>query len=70
MKTRYEHRPGLFGVAAITAGCAAKNRKTQTQGLLTAPARENHKHSESQSEPATIEKFEALTVKPDAVKWL
>ena len=55
MKTRYEHRPGLFGLASIAAGCAAKNRETQTQGRLTAPAGENHKQSESQSEPATTE---------------
>jgi len=60
MKTRYEHRPGLFGLASIAAGCAAKNRKTQTQGLLTAPTGENYKHSESQSEPATTEKFEPV----------
>jgi hypothetical protein len=49
MKIRYEHRPGLFGLAAIASGCAAKNRETQTRGLLTARAGENHKHSESQS---------------------
>jgi hypothetical protein len=55
MKTRYEHRPGLFGLVSIAAGCAAKNRETQTRGLLTAPAGENYKHSESQSEPATTE---------------
>jgi hypothetical protein len=60
MKTQYEHRPGLFGLASIAAGCAAKNRETQTQGRLTTPARENHKHSESQSEPATTEKFEPV----------
>jgi hypothetical protein len=60
MKTRYEHRPGLFGLASIAAGCAAKNRETQTRGLLSAPARENHKQSESQSEPATTEKFEVV----------
>ena len=55
MKTRYEHRPGLFGLASIAAGCAATNRETQTRGVVTGPAGENHKRSESQSEPATIE---------------
>jgi hypothetical protein len=55
MKTRYEHRPGLFGLASIAAGSAAKNRETQTQARLTAPAGEIHKQSESQSEPATTE---------------
>jgi hypothetical protein len=58
MKTRYEHRPGLFGLGSIAAGCAAKDRETQTRGFLTAPARENYKHSESQSEPATTEKID------------
>jgi hypothetical protein len=24
MKRKYEHRPGLFGLASIAAGCAAK----------------------------------------------
>jgi hypothetical protein len=55
MKTRYEHRPGLFGLASIAAGCAAKNCETQTPGLLTAPTGEDYKHSESQSEPTTTE---------------
>ena len=56
MKTRYEHRPGLFGLASIAAGCAAKNRETETQGLLTAPAGKNQKQSELQSERETTEK--------------
>jgi len=55
MKTRYEHRPGFFGLVSIAAGCAAKDREMQTRELLTAPVRENYKHSESQSEPATTE---------------
>ena len=55
MKRKYEHRPGLFGLASIAAGCAAKNRETQTRGPLTATAREVYKQSESQSEPASAE---------------
>ena len=55
MKIRYEHRPGIYGLASIAAGCAAKNSETHTRGLLTAPAGENHKQSESPSEPTTTE---------------
>ena len=31
MKTKYEHRPGLFGLASIAAGCAARNYEKRTQ---------------------------------------
>ena len=59
MKTRYEHRPGLFGLVSIAAGCAAKNREMQTRELLRAPPGENYKHSESQSESATTENLKS-----------
>ena len=57
MKKRYEHRPGLFGLASIAAGYAPKNRQTQTRGLLTAAAGEIYEQSESQSEPASAENW-------------
>jgi hypothetical protein len=55
MKTRYEHRPGLFGLASIAAGCASRNRDTGTHKGSTAPAGEKHNRSESKSEPGTTE---------------
>ena len=31
MKRKYEHRPGLFGLATIAAGCAPKDREERTK---------------------------------------
>jgi hypothetical protein len=36
MNTKYEHRPGLFGLASIAAGCAAKNDANRSEGNSTA----------------------------------
>lgn len=51
MKRIYEHRPGLFGLASIAAGCAAKDYDTRTQGDSTAAQGHSQVQSESQSEP-------------------
>ena len=31
MKNKYEHRPGLFGLASIAAGYAVKDRKDRSK---------------------------------------
>ena len=56
MKTKYEHRPGLFGLASIAAGCAAKNHENRSQENSTARRGEqsnaNSARLEKQSNPS------------------
>ena len=51
MKKKYEHRPGLFGLASIAFGCAAKDEVARGQRnptLLHGPNEvENDRRSES-----------------------
>ena len=51
MKKTYQHRPGLFGLASIAAGCAAKNREVRSQGDSTAAGGHRQIQTESRSEP-------------------
>jgi hypothetical protein len=46
MKKKYEHPPGLFGLALIAAGCAAKNRERRSEEKSTVARRQ-----ESRSQP-------------------
>ena len=49
MKNIYEHRPGLFGLASIAAGCAAKAREDRTKEKSTVAAEQRRMQSESRS---------------------
>jgi hypothetical protein len=51
MKKTYQHRPGLFGLASIAAGCAAKNREVGSQGDSTGARGHRQLQTESRSEP-------------------
>jgi hypothetical protein len=51
MKRKYEHRPGLFGLASIAAGCAAKDGEARTQRDSTAAHGNSQLQTESRSEP-------------------
>jgi hypothetical protein len=50
MKKQYEHRPGLFGLASIAAGCA-KNREDRNEEKLTVSSGHNQMQSQSRSQP-------------------
>jgi hypothetical protein len=50
MKRKYEHRPGLFGLASIAAGCAAKDGEARTQRDSTATHGNSQIQTESRSE--------------------
>jgi hypothetical protein len=52
MKKKYEHRPGLFGLAYIAAGCAAKNRENRTEQKSTVAGGHSRVQTESRSRPA------------------
>lgn len=41
MKMKYEHRPGLFGLASMAFGCAAKDGKSRKQRNPSLPHRHN-----------------------------
>lgn len=51
MKKTYQHRPGLFGLASIAAGCAAKNREGTKPRRSTAAQGDCQLQTKSPSEP-------------------
>jgi hypothetical protein len=51
MKKKYEHRPGLFGLAYIAAGCAAKNRADRSEENSTVAGGHSRMQTESRSRP-------------------
>jgi hypothetical protein len=50
MKRRFEYQPGLFGLASVAAGCAAKNGNVRTQGDSTSAG--EHRENKSRSQKA------------------
>jgi hypothetical protein len=52
MKRRFEYQPGLFGLASVAAGCAAKDGKVRTQGNSTSAGGQRENESRSESEKA------------------
>jgi hypothetical protein len=52
MKRKYEHRPGLFGLATIAAGCAAKDREERTKQTSMVAGGHSRMQSESRPRPA------------------
>lgn len=56
MKNKYEHRPGLFGLASIAAGYAVKYRKERTKQKSTAA--EVRRRMQSESRSLTVKKKE------------
>lgn len=51
MKKRYEHRPGLFGLASIASGCAAKHAEMPSQGDSISAGKLGQINTKSESEP-------------------
>jgi hypothetical protein len=51
MKKKYEHRPGLFGLASIAFGCAAKDGEARNQRNPTLPHGHNEAETERRPEP-------------------
>ncbi len=54
MKKKYEHRPGLFGLASIAAGCAAKNR--EDRGEENSPVAGGHSRMQTESHSQSVKK--------------
>jgi hypothetical protein len=52
MKRRFEYQPGLFGLASVAAGCAAKDGKVRTQENSTSAGRHEENKRRSRSEKA------------------
>jgi hypothetical protein len=50
MKKKYEHRPGLFGLASIAFGCAAKDEVARGQRNPTLPHGHNQVEIDRRSE--------------------
>ena len=50
MTKKYEHRPGLFGLATIAAGCA-KNREDRNEEKSSVSSGPNQMQSQSRSQP-------------------
>jgi hypothetical protein len=51
MKKKYEYRPGLFGLATIAAGCAAKDREDGTKQTSMVAGGHSRMQTESRSRP-------------------
>ena len=54
MKRKYEHRPGLFGLASIAAGWATKDREDRTKQKSTVPG--GHSRMQSKSRSRSVKK--------------
>jgi hypothetical protein len=51
MTKKYEHRPGLFGLATIAAGCAAREREDSTKEKSMVAGGSQSNATESRSRP-------------------
>jgi hypothetical protein len=52
MKRRFEYQPGLFGLASVAAGCAAKDDKVRTPGDSISACGHGENKRRSRSEKA------------------
>ena len=60
MKRRFEYQPGLFGLASVAAGCAAKDGKVRTKEGSASAGGEDQIKTQSQSEPVTRKNFQCV----------
>jgi hypothetical protein len=63
MNRRFEHRPGLFGLASVAAGCAAKDGKVRIQGDSTSADGHSKIKTQLQSEPEKGKSFQSVKQK-------
>ena len=61
MKRRFEYQPGLFGLASIAAGCAAKSSKRRPQEDSALAFEQGQKSS--QSAPENRKSFRSIEEK-------
>ena len=60
MKRRFEYQPGLFGLALVASGFAAKKGKLRTQEDSASPGENGQIKSQSQSEPENPKSLHSL----------